>query len=101
MKDAERWKKGAAKMKELFGREPQPGMMHEGFLEVTVENLFGDIWNRPGLELKERSMITVAATKISVIVSALRRLASVTNRLKFPRPMKRQGRPGRTANRLM
>jgi 4-carboxymuconolactone decarboxylase len=64
MKDAERWKKGAAKMKELFGREPQPGMMHDGFLDVTVENLFGDIWTRPGLELKERSMITVAALTV-------------------------------------
>src|SRR5262249_11696013 len=64
MKDAERWKKGAAKMKELFGREPQPGMMHEGFLDVTEENLFGDIWTRPGLELKERSMITVAALTV-------------------------------------
>ena len=64
MAESERWKKGAAKMKELFGREPQPGTMQEDFLQITVENLFGDIWNRPGLELKERSMITIAALTV-------------------------------------
>ena len=60
MAKSERYQKGAAKMKELFGAEPQPGMMQEDFLNITVENLFGDIWNRPGLELRERSMITLA-----------------------------------------
>ena len=64
MAKSERFQKGAAKMKELFGAEPQPGMMQEDFLNITVENLFGDIWNRPGLELRERSMITVAALTV-------------------------------------
>ena len=64
MAKSERYQKGAAKMKELFGAEPQPGMMQEDFLNITVENLFGDIWNRPGLELRERSMITVAALTV-------------------------------------
>jgi 4-carboxymuconolactone decarboxylase len=61
---SERYQRGAAKMKELFGSEPQPGMMQEDFLNVSVEHLFGDIWTRPGLELKERSMITVAALTV-------------------------------------
>jgi len=64
MPRSERYEKGAAKMKELFGAEPRPGMLPEDFLQITVENLFGDIWNRPGLELKERSMITVAALTV-------------------------------------
>ena len=64
MAKSERWEKGAAKMKQLFGAEPRPGMMHEDFLQITVENLFGDIWNRPGLELHERSLITVAALTV-------------------------------------
>jgi len=64
MAKSERWEKGAAKMKQLFGSEPRPGMMHEDFLQITVENLFGDIWNRPGLELRERSLITVAALTV-------------------------------------
>ena len=64
MAKSERYQRGAAKMKELFGSEPQPGMMQEDFLNVSVEHLFGDIWTRPGLELKERSMITVAALTV-------------------------------------
>jgi 4-carboxymuconolactone decarboxylase len=64
MAKSERWEKGAAKMKQLFGSEPRPGTMHEDFLQITVENLFGDIWNRPGLELRERSLITVAALTV-------------------------------------
>ena len=48
MADSERYRKGAAKMKELFGVEPQPGSMHEDFLNITVENLFGDVWGRLG-----------------------------------------------------
>ena len=47
MAESERWQKGAAKMKELFGREPQPGTMQEDFLKITVENLFGDIFFPP------------------------------------------------------
>ncbi|HTY55371.1 MAG TPA: carboxymuconolactone decarboxylase family protein [Candidatus Binataceae bacterium] len=64
MAKSERYQRGAAKMKELFGAEPQPGMMQEDFLNVSVEHLFGDIWTRPGLELRERSMITVAALTV-------------------------------------
>jgi len=64
MSKSERYQKGAEKMKELFGVEPRPGSMHEDFLNITVENLFGDIWGREGLETKERSMITVAALTV-------------------------------------
>jgi 4-carboxymuconolactone decarboxylase len=28
---------------------------------ITVEHLFGEVWNRGGLELEERSLVTVAA----------------------------------------
>jgi 4-carboxymuconolactone decarboxylase len=64
MAKSERFKKGAAKMQELFGGLPKPGLFQEDFFDITVENLFGDIWNRPGLELKERSMITLAALTV-------------------------------------
>ena len=64
MAKSERFQRGAAKMKELFGAEPQPGMMQEDFLNITVEHLFGDIWTRPGLELRERSMITIATLTV-------------------------------------
>ena len=64
MADSERYQKGAAKMKELFGAEPRPGSMHEDFLDITVKNLFGDIWGRDGLAIQERSMITLAALTV-------------------------------------
>jgi 4-carboxymuconolactone decarboxylase len=64
MAESERWQKGAAKMKELFGAEPRHGTMQEDFLKITVENLFGDVWGRPGLETRERSLITVAALTV-------------------------------------
>ena len=64
MEKSERWEKGAAKLKQLFGHEPTTGEMDSDLLKITVENLFGDIWNRPGLELRERSMITVAALTV-------------------------------------
>lgn len=31
----------------------------EAFREMTMGHLFGDVWSRPGLELRERSMATV------------------------------------------
>jgi 4-carboxymuconolactone decarboxylase len=31
------------------------------FMELSTEVLFGDIWERPGLSKRERSLITVAA----------------------------------------
>lgn len=41
------------------GAPPSVGMPEE-FTRLTLEHVFGDIWQRPGLELQERSMITVA-----------------------------------------
>jgi 4-carboxymuconolactone decarboxylase len=38
--------------------------MQEDFFNITVEYLFGDIWTRPGLELRERSMITITTLTV-------------------------------------
>ena len=51
-------------MRRLFGRAPDEAALSSDFMQVTVTHLFGDIWNRPGLELKERSMITIAALTV-------------------------------------
>jgi 4-carboxymuconolactone decarboxylase len=64
MANSDRYERGASVMQQLFGGLPQPGAMQADFLDITVENLFGDIWTRPGLELRERSMITVAALTV-------------------------------------
>jgi 4-carboxymuconolactone decarboxylase len=53
--------KGAEVVEELFGWKVDPKSIGDDFSRVTIGNLFGDVWSRPGLVLRERSMITVAA----------------------------------------
>lgn len=38
------------------GTGPQ---LPESFRQISMEHLFGSVWTRPGLELQQRSMITV------------------------------------------
>jgi len=63
MSDAERVKRGEDLLEQYFGRRPdvRKSPLGEDFYAVTVGNVFGDVWSRPGLELRERSMITLAA----------------------------------------
>ena len=60
-KDQDRIERGTARMRELFGDNFNAGDMEDDFRAITTGHLFGDIWTRPGLELKERSMITCTA----------------------------------------
>jgi len=53
--------KGAEILEELFGWKVDPKSVGDDFNKVTIGNLFGDVWSRPALALRERSMITVAA----------------------------------------
>ena len=64
MAESERYQAGIEVMEKLFGRTPKQGTMPDGMFRTTVENLFGDIWCRPGLELEERSMITLTALTV-------------------------------------
>ena len=48
----------------LFGALPASNPTNEGMMDVTVEHLFGNIWSREGLALRDRSMITVAALTV-------------------------------------
>jgi len=60
MSDSDRFEKGAEVMQKLLGRVPEEGAMQEDFRQITVKNLFGDIWTRPGLAVRDRSLITCA-----------------------------------------
>jgi 4-carboxymuconolactone decarboxylase len=64
MTDTARIEKGKEIMSQLFGRVPDDAAIASDFMQVTVANLFGDIWSRPGLALEERSMITIAALTV-------------------------------------
>ncbi len=48
-------KKGLAKMNEVYGWE-MPDMPGE-FFALTVDHLFGSIWTRPGLSMRDRRMM--------------------------------------------
>ena len=64
MTDSTRLEKGKEVMGRLFGRTPDDAAISSDFLQVTVANLFGDIWSRPCLALEERSMITITALTV-------------------------------------
>ena len=53
--------KGTEVFEKLMGWKLDPKNVTDEFARLTMGNLFGDVWSRPGLELRERSMITVAA----------------------------------------
>ena len=66
MSESERYEKGAEVMQKLLGRVPEEGAMQEDFRQITVKNLFGDIWTRPNLEIEERSLISMAALSLTM-----------------------------------
>jgi len=59
MPEQSRFEKGSAIVAKLFGSAVGRATLSEDFRKITVEHLFGNIWSRPGLELQERSMITL------------------------------------------
>ena len=55
---AARRTRGIERMSEIYNFEVGDGP--GDFYGYTLEHLFGDIWERPGLSKRDRSMITVA-----------------------------------------
>jgi 4-carboxymuconolactone decarboxylase len=64
MSENPRFDKGVEVMTKLFGRAPDAAALSSDFMQITAANLFGDVWSRPGLEMAERSMITIAALTV-------------------------------------
>ena len=60
MNDNDRYEKGLARFREVFGRDPLPGQ-NADFIRITLEHLFGEIWTRPQLSVHERELITLSA----------------------------------------
>ena len=67
MADSELRAKGRAMRRKLMGEayaakldgQVYSDPIMEKFAEVTQENIFGNLWTRPGLDLKTRAMIVV------------------------------------------
>ncbi|MEL6257714.1 MAG: carboxymuconolactone decarboxylase family protein [Pseudomonadota bacterium] len=50
--------------KRLFGIEINPEREGDPFYTPALEHLFGEIWSRPGLALRDRSLVTIAALMV-------------------------------------
>jgi alkylhydroperoxidase/carboxymuconolactone decarboxylase family protein YurZ len=46
--------------KKLFGEERKSKPDDTALDNFTIEHLFADVWSRPNLQMRQRSMITVA-----------------------------------------
>jgi 4-carboxymuconolactone decarboxylase len=51
---------GLEKMNEVYGWE-MPDVQGDPYFDLTVEHLFGTIWTRPGLSMREKRMLTLTA----------------------------------------
>ncbi|WP_405488049.1 carboxymuconolactone decarboxylase family protein [Nocardia sp. NBC_00511] len=52
--------RGLKKMSEVYGFD-LPDLQGDPFFEVTVDHLFADIWERPGLTLRDRRLLLLGA----------------------------------------
>jgi 4-carboxymuconolactone decarboxylase len=52
--------KGLAKMNEVYGWE-MPNIEGDPYFDLTVDHLFGSIWTRPGLSMRDKRIMTLAA----------------------------------------
>jgi 4-carboxymuconolactone decarboxylase len=59
MSDSAR-ERGQVVYKQLFGEKREPKPHDTAIDDFTIEHLFADVWSRPNLEMRQRSMITVA-----------------------------------------
>jgi 4-carboxymuconolactone decarboxylase len=51
-------KKGLAKMNEVYGWE-MPNVEGDEFFALTADHLFGTIWTRPGLSMRDKRIMTL------------------------------------------
>lgn len=57
---SDRRKQGLQKMNEVYGWE-MPDVQGDPYFDLTVEHLFGTIWTRPGLSMRDKRLLTLAA----------------------------------------
>jgi 4-carboxymuconolactone decarboxylase len=53
-------RKGLEKMNEVYGWE-MPDIQGDPYFDLTVDHLFGTIWNRPGLSMRDKRIMTLTA----------------------------------------
>lgn len=62
MDDAEdaRRAAGLAVLERLFGGEPTPSAVSAELMRLSTAHLFGEVWTRPGLSLRDRELVTLS-----------------------------------------
>ncbi len=50
---------GMAKMDEVYGFSVDPDAIAGPYVDVTVDHLFGTIWTREALDVRDRRMLTI------------------------------------------
>lgn len=58
--DSDSHSRGVAAFQRVLGREPNLDKPMQGVRELSYSHLFPEVWDRPGLPLRERSLVTVA-----------------------------------------
>ena len=53
-------RKGLEKMNEVYGWE-MPNIEGDSYFDLTVDHLFGSIWTRPGLSMRDKRIMTLTA----------------------------------------
>ncbi|MGV0716262.1 carboxymuconolactone decarboxylase family protein [Mycolicibacterium sp. XJ662] len=56
----EQRRKGLEKMNEVYGWE-MPNIEGDPYFDLTVDHLFGTIWTRPGLSMRDKRIMTLTA----------------------------------------
>ncbi|BBX00390.1 4-carboxymuconolactone decarboxylase [Mycolicibacterium moriokaense] len=54
----EKRRKGLEKMNEVYGWE-MPNIEGDPYFDLTVDHLFGSIWTRPGLSMRDKRIMTL------------------------------------------
>ena len=62
MSTNERREAGMARMKDVYGWNVDPDQIEGPYVDMTVDHLFGEVWTRPELDLRDRRLITIGAT---------------------------------------
>lgn len=60
MDDAEPDPRGVKTFERVLGRPPNTDKPMQGVRELSYDHLFADVWSRPGLALRDRSLVTIA-----------------------------------------
>ncbi|HEV3132102.1 MAG TPA: carboxymuconolactone decarboxylase family protein [Acidimicrobiales bacterium] len=51
--------RGMAKMQEVYGFSVDPDTIAGPYAAFTVDHLFGEVWTRPGLDNRDRRLMTI------------------------------------------